>query len=83
MTIEISEELERTLEKKASIAGIPAKTYAVLLLERDLGKGEAAESKQNGLKTSYGAAAKFGPAPSAEEIDENRREMFKNFGEKF
>ncbi|MBS1828348.1 MAG: hypothetical protein JST93_23785 [Acidobacteria bacterium] len=27
--------------------------------------------------------AKFGRAPSAEEIDENRREMFRNFGQEF
>jgi hypothetical protein len=27
--------------------------------------------------------AKYGPAPSAEEIDENRRDMFRGFGESF
>jgi hypothetical protein len=83
MTIEISEELERVLEAKALIAGVPAEAYAVQLLERDLGSGGRADRKRLGLKTSYGAAAAFGPAPSAEEIDENRREMFKNFGEVF
>jgi hypothetical protein len=31
------------------------------------------------LKTGRGMLAKYGPAPSAEEIDENRREMFRNF----
>jgi len=25
--------------------------------------------------------AKYGPAPSAEEIDENRKDMFRGFGE--
>jgi hypothetical protein len=25
--------------------------------------------------------AKYGPAPSAEDIDENRRDMFRGFGE--
>ena len=29
--------------------------------------------------SSYGILAKYGPAPSAEEIDENRKEMFRNF----
>jgi hypothetical protein len=33
------------------------------------------------FKTSYGALAKFGPAPSAEDIDANRAEIFGNFGE--
>jgi hypothetical protein len=27
--------------------------------------------------------AKYGPAPSAEDIDENRREMFQNFAKDF
>jgi hypothetical protein len=27
--------------------------------------------------------AKYGPAPSAEEIDENRREMFRSFAKDF
>lgn len=33
--------------------------------------------------SGYGMLAKYGPAPSAEEIDENRREMFHGFGEGF
>jgi hypothetical protein len=34
-------------------------------------------------KSGYGLLAKYGPGPSAEEIDENRREMFRGFGEDF
>jgi hypothetical protein len=34
-------------------------------------------------KSAYGALAKYGPGPSAEEIDENRREMFRGFAELF
>jgi hypothetical protein len=33
------------------------------------------------FETGYGMWAKYGPAPSAEEIDQNRREMFHIFGE--
>lgn len=33
------------------------------------------------FKTGYGMLAKYGPAPSAEEIDENRKDMFHGFGE--
>jgi hypothetical protein len=33
------------------------------------------------LKTGRGMFAKCGPAPSAEEIDQNRHEMFKNFAQ--
>lgn len=31
------------------------------------------------LRPSYGALADLGPAPSAEEIDEARRDMLRNF----
>jgi hypothetical protein len=31
-------------------------------------------------KSMLGLLAKYGPAPSAEEIDENRKEMFSDFG---
>lgn len=36
-------------------------------------------SRRKPLKTGRGMGAKYGPAPSAEEIDENPREMFRNF----
>jgi hypothetical protein len=32
-------------------------------------------------KSMYGLLAKYGPGPTEEEIDENRREMFRGFGE--
>lgn len=32
-------------------------------------------------KSAYGLLAQYGPDPTAEEIDENRREMFRDFGE--
>lgn len=33
------------------------------------------------LKTGRGMFAKYGSAPSAEEIDANRKDMFRGFGE--
>jgi hypothetical protein len=32
-------------------------------------------------KSAYGLLAQYGPGPSEEEIDENRKEMFCGFGE--
>jgi hypothetical protein len=32
-------------------------------------------------KSAYGLLEKYGPGPTDEEIDENRREMFRGFGE--
>ena len=40
-------------------------------------KVETADKKP--LRSSYGALADLGPAPSAEDIDEVRREMWRNF----
>jgi hypothetical protein len=34
-------------------------------------------------KSVYGILAQYGPGPSAEEIDENRREMCRGFAEDF
>jgi hypothetical protein len=36
-------------------------------------------SKKEATRSVRGLLAKYGPAPSAEEIDENRAEMFANF----
>ncbi len=55
-----------------------------LSLEVWLGKlAEVSSASPKPLKTGRGMLAKYGPAPSAEEIDENRRDMFSGFGEKF
>jgi hypothetical protein len=35
------------------------------------------------FETGYGMWAKYGPAPSAEEIDENRRDIFRNLAQEF
>jgi hypothetical protein len=32
-------------------------------------------------KSAYGLLAKYGPGPTEEEIDENRREMFSGFAQ--
>jgi hypothetical protein len=33
------------------------------------------------LKSAYGLLEKYGPGPTEEEIEENRRDMFRGFGE--
>ena len=54
-----------------------------LTLNAWLGKlaDERTGTKLKPKKSAYGLLAQYGPGPSAEEIDENRREIFRSFGE--
>jgi hypothetical protein len=69
------------------VAALMAKVAAQgLTLEGWLGKLAAAETpageqRAKPKKSAYGLLAKYGPGPTEEEIDENRREMFRGFGE--
>jgi hypothetical protein len=46
------------------------------MLQRDL--GTTPETPVRPFKNSRGILAKYGPAPTAEEIDENRVDMLRN-----
>ncbi len=65
------------------LAGLKAKAAAQGLTLQDWLKNLALEQPEpehgKPFKSGYGMLAKYGPAPSAEEIDENRREMFRGF----
>jgi hypothetical protein len=71
--IELSDEQAAALKAKAAAEGLTLKAW--------LGKlaGKTTDAPGRPLETGRGMWAKYGPAPSAEEIDENRREMFRNF----
>jgi hypothetical protein len=79
VSIEISNEQLAALEAKAAAQGLTLQDWLRKLA------GEEAEPTQPGTQPSqpfqpgYGMLAKYGPAPSAEEIHENRREMFGGF----
>jgi hypothetical protein len=53
------------------------------MIEQTLAVSTKQEDPGRPLETGYGMWAKYGPAPSAEDIDENRREMFQNFAKDF
>lgn len=79
LIIDLSKELEQALRTHAQAEGVDAVGYARRVLERALGMGE--EPPGPPFKTGRGLLAKYGPAPSAEEIDANRADMFRGFGE--
>lgn len=78
LTIEIPENLAAALKAKAQAEGISADRFVADVLQKTLAT-DLAQANSRPLKTGRGMLAKYGPAPSAEEIDENRREMFRNF----
>jgi hypothetical protein len=77
LTIELPDELEAALKAEAEAQGVSPDRYIARVLEKTL--TAALEQPVEPFETGYGMWAKYGAAPSAEEIDENRREMFRNF----
>ena len=77
--IEVSKEQLASLKAKAAAQGLTVQDWLKKLA------GEEAQRAQPGqpYKSGYGMFAKYGPAPSAEEIDKNRREMFSGFAKDF
>jgi len=76
--IELPDNQAAALKAKAASQGLTLKGW----LEK-LAEDSTADVPRKPLKTGRGMLAKYGPAPSAEEIDENRKDMFHGFGEYF
>jgi plasmid stability protein len=83
MIVELPEKLEAALKIQANAHGVSPAGYVYEVLQRDL--ASSLENQPSGIpfKTGRGTFAKYGQAPSAEEIDANRADMFQNFGEHF
>jgi len=83
MTIELPEELAAVLKFEANARRVSPDGYVREILERDLASSLEASVPGIPFKTGRGMFARYGPAPSADEIDANRADMFRNFGEDF
>jgi plasmid stability protein len=81
MLVELPEKLEAALKVRANAHGVSPAGYVCEILQRDLAPTLQPESSEVPFKTGRGIFAKYGQAPSVEEIDSNRAEMFRNFGE--
>jgi hypothetical protein len=79
LTIEIPDDVASALKARADAEGLSTALYASRVIEKTVAPADVKEFPPSPLETGYGMWAKYGPAPSAEEIDENRREMFRNF----
>lgn len=78
-SIEVTNEQLAALKAKAAAQGLTLQDWLKKLVEEVPGPAQTGQP----FKSGYGMLAKYGPAPSAEEIDANRREMFRGFAEDF
>jgi hypothetical protein len=80
LNIEIPDDLGAVLNARAQAHGVSGAEYASRMIEEALASEVAADGSGQPFETGYGMWAKYGTAPSIEEIDENRREMFRGIG---
>jgi hypothetical protein len=84
VNIQLPDDLGAVVKAQAQEQGVSTDRFVTGVLKDALGlKLEQARKDGPPFETGYGMWAKYGPAPSAEEIDENRREMFRNFAQDF
>jgi hypothetical protein len=88
VTIDLSEQNAAALEEQARAAHMPPERYLSRIVAQALHSQQPGETLEQSTgqplkpkKSAYGLLAKYGPGPTEEEIDENRREMFSGFGE--
>ena len=79
VSIEVSNEQLAVLKAKAAAQGLTLQDWLHKLADEEPESTQPAKP----FKSGYGMLAKYGPAPSAEEIDETRREMFRGFAKDF
>ncbi len=77
MLVPMTDVEEAVLIARARARGTTPEALLRAAIETILENGALpVSSKRTPLKSYYGALAKYGPAPSAEDIDESRAEMF-------
>jgi hypothetical protein len=79
VVIELPDEQAAALKAKAAAQGLTLTAWLAKLAEAE----PPVVAPQKPFKTGRGMWAKYGPAPSAEDIEENRRDMFRGFAEDF
>jgi len=77
--IELPDDKAAVLKAKASAQGLTLQGWIANLADEE----SRADLAEKPFDTGRGMLAKYGTAPSEEEIDENRREMFRNFAQDF
>ena len=81
LNIEVPDALGAAVKAQAQAEGVSPDLFIRRVLETTLAADLEAQKSSKPFETGYGMLAKYGPAPSAEAIEENRREMFRNFAQ--
>ena len=79
ITLPLQPQEEAKLIALARAKGLSPDALVREALEKILAEAPDANAIKEPTRSMRGMLAKYGPAPSAEEIDENRAEMFANF----
>jgi len=79
LTVSLEPQKEAKLLEIARQRGVPADVLVRDAIDRML--ATFPEQPLKPRKSAYGLLEKYGPGPTDEEIAENRREMFRSFGE--
>ena len=77
--IQIPDDQAAALKARAAAHGLTLEAWFAKLAEEE----SPASTPQVPFKTGRGMLAKYGPAPSPEEIDANRKDMFRGFAQEF
>lgn len=79
ITLPLEPQQEAKLIALARAKGLSANDLVREAIDKLLSEATEATSRKEPTRSLRGLLAKYGPAPSAEEIDQNRAEMFSNF----
>jgi hypothetical protein len=80
MIVDLPTELEPALKMRANARGVSVAGFVREVVQQALAP-LSIEASDAPFKTGRGILAPYGHAPSSEEIDSNRRDMFRNFGQ--
>jgi plasmid stability protein len=83
MIVDLPESLEAALKVRANAHGVSPEGYVCEVLERVLSNDWQLQATKVPFKTGRGSFEKHGQAPSGDEIEANRAEIFRNFGESY
>jgi hypothetical protein len=79
ITLPLQPQEEARLIAAAQAKGLSTDALVREALDKILAEAPRESPRKEPTRSLRGLLAKYGPAPSAEEIDENRAEMFANF----